>query len=48
MLQKESYSWQKLQGIKLKDRNRKRKERNSERHYNNTPSTNNLSTERVK
>ena len=30
MLQKESYSWQKLQGMKLKDWNWKRNKRNSE------------------
>ena len=40
MLQEVSYSWQKLQGMILKDRNRKQKERNSEIHDDNIPSTN--------
>ena len=40
MLQELSYSWQKLQGMILKDRNRKQKERNSEIHDDNIPSTN--------
>ena len=48
MLQKESYSWKKLQGMNLKDGNWKRKERNSEKRDNNTPSTNKTSTERVR
>ena len=39
MLQEVSYSWQKLQGMILKDRNRKQKERNSEIHDDNIPST---------
>ena len=46
MLQKERFRWEKLQGMKLKDRSRKRKERNSEIHDNNTPSTNKSSAER--
>ena len=48
MLQKESFIWQKLQGMKLKDRNWKQKERNSEIHDNNTPSTSKTLTERVR
>ena len=40
MLQEVSYSWQKLQGMILIDRNRKQKERNSEIHDDNIPSTN--------
>ena len=45
MLQNESYIWQKLQGMKLKDRNWKRKERHLEIHDNNTNKT---STKRVR
>ena len=48
MLQKESFIWQKLQGMKLKDRNWKQKERNSEIHDNNTPSTSKTLSERVR
>ena len=47
MLQKESYNWQKLQGMKLKHTS-KTKKRNSETRDNNTPSTNKSSTERVR
>ena len=39
---------QKLQWMKLKGRNQKQKERNSEIQDNNTPSTNESSTERVR
>ena len=48
MVQKESYIWQKLQGMKLKDRNWKRKERHLEIHDNNTWYTKKPSTERVR
>ena len=48
MLQKECYSWQKLQGMKMKNQKSKWKERNSEISGDNTPSTYKSSMERVR